>query len=67
MLTTIIALQSTFLQNIQPVSKRLEVRTVIIRAENVNAGTWKTSRRKAERLFIDREGQKILLRTIEHE
>lgn len=40
---------------------------MIIRAEPVTAEDWKHSPRKAERIYVELNGNRVLLRTIEHE
>lgn len=51
----------------QKVSASVKATTVILRAEEVTADLWKYARRKSERLYVERDGTRVLLRTIEHE
>lgn len=55
-----------------PPAIKSTVRTVrvsasILRADSVSAESWAVRARRSERVFVERDGQRILLRTIDHE
>lgn len=48
-------------------SASVRASAMIVRAEPVTAELWKHSQRKAERIYVEPNGKRVLLRTIEHE
>lgn len=64
---TILALASMSLQVQRPTSQSVRATVRLLRAEGVSAETWKANPRKSERIVVDRDGRRVLLRAIEHE
>jgi hypothetical protein len=49
------------------VRSTVRVSTRIVRAEPVTRESWLFARQRSERIFVERDGTKVLLRTIDHE
>lgn len=51
----------------EPVKATSKITMRLIRGEKVTAEQWQESRRKSERVIIDENGRKLIVRIIEHE
>jgi hypothetical protein len=64
---TIFAIAAVISQTQRPNTQSVRATVLLLRAEGVSAETWKENPRKSVRIIVDRDGRRVLLRTIEHE
>jgi hypothetical protein len=67
MYLTVLAIAAMDLQPEKSSLRTIKATVLLLRAEGVTADAWRTSLRKSERVIVDRDGRRVLLRTIEHE
>lgn len=63
----LVALLALIAETTVQMTERRKVTVTVMRADPVTESEWKRSRQKSERIIVDEQGRRLLLRLIEHE